>query len=850
VSDLVILSPMQGWASSLDEVPDPVFAERMLGDGLALDPTLGELRAPCDGTVISVHRARHALTLRAANGAEILMHVGLETVALNGEGLEVRVAEGQTVEAGQLLIAFDLDLLARRARSVITPLIVTNGEAFNIRGRRLDRAVDVGDPLMQIGPAEAVADAAAAEAGRRQASREVVVALAHGIHARPAGLISSAAKRFSAEVTLLAHGRRAGARSAVALMGLGVGKGDEISLLASGPDAEAAAAAVADILMRGAGDDDEAPAATASGAVPDDAAAPAEAGTIRGVRAAPGFAVGVAVRIQAPDVHIEETGGGMAHEAAELDRALGQVAGRLQAAAAASGPHRRSILQAHVALIADPELIGEARSWVERGKSAGYAWRAAIARHAAALRALGDRRMADRVDDLVDLERQVLLALAGEAQAPQPVLPERAVLIADELLPSQLIQLDPARVAGLATAAGGPTSHVAILAASMGVPALVAMGPEVLEIAAGSPVVLDADAGWLRPRPDAEALANAEAELARRRARREETRSQAARDCRMADGARIEVFANLASVADARTAVENGAEGCGLLRTEFLFLSRDTAPSEDEQAQAYEAIADVLDGRPLIIRTLDIGSDKPAPYLPLPHEDNPALGLRGVRASLWRQDLLRTQLRAILRLRRLDRCRIMLPMVAMAEEVAAVRAILNAERAALGIEQEVELGAMVETPASAVSADLIAAEARFLSIGTNDLTQYVLAMDRGHAQLAARLEGLHPAVLRLINATADGARRRGRWLGVCGGMASDLVAVPLLIGLGVTELSATPGLIPEIKALVRTLTFDACRALALEALQQESASAVRKLVLSRAGGGLKAGLIGAEGAAA
>lgn len=846
--DLTILSPMQGWAAPLDEVPDPVFAERMLGDGLAVDPTLGELRAPCDGTIVSVHRARHAVTLRAANGAELLMHIGLETVGLNGEGLDARVAEGQSVKAGELLVAFDLDLLARKAKSLITPLILTNGEAFAIRSRRLDRAVQIGEPVMEIAAISAGAATTAAEA-EQQASRTVVVALEHGIHARPAGLISTAARRFAAELSLLAHGRRANARSAVSLMSLGVAKGDEITLMASGADAEAVMAAVADLLMADAGDDTPRPMAGSSASWRDPAE-PVEPGTIRGVRAAPGFAVGEAVRLQAPQVEVDEAGQGVSHEGAELGRALAHVAGRLQAAAAKADRHRRGILQAHLALLEDPELVQEARGWIDRGKSSGFAWRAAIGRYVDQLRALGDQRMADRVDDLHDLERQVLLAIVGEGRAPQPALPERAILIAEEILPSQLIQLDADRVAGLATSSGGPTSHVAILAASMGVPALVAAGPEVLQIADGAPVILDADAGWLRSAADPEVLAAAEAELAQRRARQAENRSAAARECRMADGTRIEVFANLASVADARIAVENGAEGCGLLRTEFLFLSRDTAPAEDEQAETYQAIAEVLDGRPFIIRTLDIGSDKPAPYLPIPAEENPALGLRGVRTSLWREDLLRTQLRAILRVSPLSQCKIMVPMVAVADELRAVRAILDEERAAMGVSEEVELGAMVETPASAVSADLIAAEAQFLSIGTNDLTQYVLAMDRGHAQLAARLEGLHPAVLRLINTTADGARRRGRWLGVCGGMASDLLAVPLLIGLGVTELSATPNLVPEVKALVRTLTFDACRALAFEALQQDSAAAVRKLVLKQAGGGLKAGLIGSEGAAA
>jgi phosphoenolpyruvate-protein phosphotransferase len=848
VSNLLILSPMKGWAGPLDEVPDPVFADRMLGDGLAIDPTEGVLCAPCDGVVVSVHRARHAVTLRAANGAEILMHVGLETVGLGGEGLTAHVADGQAVHAGERLISFDIDLLARRARSLLTPVILTNGEDFAIVRRRADRAVQAGDVIMEIA-AVAAAEAGAASGPSAEASRTLTISLEHGIHARPAGLLSGAAKRFSAEAVILAHGRRANVRSAVSLMSLGVAKGDEVTVLASGPDAEAVVSAVADLLLADMGQAGEAapPPSQASWADPDE---PVPPGTIRGVRAAPGFAIGEAVRLHAPEVQVEEAGMGVAHEAQELTRALVHVSGRLHAASAQADRHRRGIMQAHLALLDDPELIGEARSWIDRGKSAGFAWKAAIRRYTDALRALGDARMADRVDDLHDLQRQVLLALAGEGHAPVPALPERAMLIAQEILPSQLLQLDPDRIAGLCTAGGGPTSHVAILAASMGVPALVAIGPQVLAVEDGAPVVLDADAGWLRADPDAATLAAAEAELIERQARSAQNRSAAAQLCRMADGMRIEVFANLGSLVDARTAVANGAEGCGLLRTEFLFLSRETAPDEDEQLAVYQSIADALDGRPLIVRTLDIGSDKPAPYLPIPPEENPALGLRGVRTSLWREDLLRTQLRAILRVRPLGQCRIMVPMIAVVEELRAVRAILDEERAALGVTEAVELGAMVETPASAISADLIAGEAAFLSIGTNDLTQYVLAMDRGHPQLASRLEGLHPAVLRLINTTADGARRKGRWLGVCGGMASDLMAVPLLIGLGVTELSATPALVPDVKALVRTLTLDGCRALAFEALQQDSAAAVRKLVLKQVGSGVKAGLVGSEGAAA
>jgi phosphocarrier protein FPr/phosphocarrier protein len=267
------------------------------------------------------------------------------------------------------------------------------------------------------------------------------------------------------------------------------------------------------------------------------------------------------------------------------------------------------------------------------------------------------------------------------------------------------------------------------------------------------------------------------------------------------------------------------------LRTEFLFLDRETPPDEAEQAREYQAIAEGLGGRPLIIRTLDVGGDKPVPYLPLPYEENPALGLRGVRTSLWRPDLLRAQLRAILSVRPEGQCSIMLPMIAQVSELKAVRGVLDEIAREVGRATPVKLGVMIETPASAVLADQIAAEADFLSVGTNDLTQYVLAMDRGNPQLAAQLDAMHPAVLRLIGMAAEGAAKHGRWIGVCGGLASDPIAAPILVGLGVTELSATPSRIPEVKAAVRQITFADCQKAARAALALTAAAEVRALVL-------------------
>jgi phosphoenolpyruvate-protein kinase (PTS system EI component) len=277
-------------------------------------------------------------------------------------------------------------------------------------------------------------------------------------------------------------------------------------------------------------------------------------------------------------------------------------------------------------------------------------------------------------------------------------------------------------------------------------------------------------------------------------------------------------------------AVESGAEGCGLLRTEFLFMDRAAAPDEAEQLAAYQAIAEALDGRPLIVRTLDIGADKPVAYLPLPPQDNPALGVRGVRVGLAWPELLRTQLRAILKVRPAGQVQIMLPMIASLAELRAVRAIVAELTADLNVAVP-KLGVMVETPAAAVTADLLAAEADFLSIGTNDLAQYALAMDRTSPQLAAQVDALHPAVLRLVREAAAGGTSRGRPVAVCGGLASDLAAAPILIGLGVTELSAAPAAIPELKAAIRDLTLAQCRDLAERALRQTSAAEVRALKL-------------------
>ena len=855
MSKLTLLAPLAGWSTPLDEAPDAVFAGRMLGDGLAIDPTGSTLYAPCDGELIAVPATRHAVTLRTAQGAEILLHVGIDTVGLAGEGFELHARQGEQVRAGDRLLSFDIDLLARRAKSLLTPVILLEGSGFTVGRRRQDREVDVGDVLMELvfeaqeqeGSRSA---GAAASDSTAVVTRRLTVELEHGIHARPAALLANAVKGFTAEVMLRAHGKEASARSTIALMRLGVRNSDEVEIRASGADAAAALAAVEAALQSekasasrqhvAAKHVGKAPvgaqenAGSAGGETPavELAGLPKEGGLLRGVIASRGLAVGRTIQLTRPEVSVAENGAGLAHENAELERARSVVRTHLKSTAGSGSDTTREILGAHLELLDDPELVTGARHAIANGKSAGFAWRSVIRATVTALRELGDARMAERVDDLLDLESQVLTALNAEGTTGATrELPERSILLTRELLPSQLVALDATRLAGICMAAGGPTSHVAILAAAMGIPVLVAMGPTLLTLADATPAVLDAERGTLRVNPAIEQLSNAEDELARRRERRAAEQAAAQREGRTADGTRIEVLANIGSVAEAEAAVRNGAEGCGLLRTEFLFLERQLPPDESEQAEEYQRIATALAGRQLTLRTLDIGGDKPIPYLPLPHEENPALGLRGVRTSLWRPDLLRVQLRAVLAIRPESQARVMLPMITDPAEIRTVRSMLEEERRAIGRTAPIEVGVMVETPAAALMADRIAAEADFLSIGTNDLTQYTLAMDRGHPELASRLDALHPAVLRLIALTAEAAISHGRRVAVCGGLASDPTAAPILIGLGVHELSVVPSVIPQLKALISGISLETCRELARQALELETAEAVRALAL-------------------
>lgn len=830
-----LTAPLSGVMVPLETVPDPVFAQKMVGDGVSIDPTSDELLAPLPGRVTQFHRAGHAVTITGDNGLEVLLHIGLDTVMLRGEGFTPLVTEGDIVATGQPLIRFDPLVVGARAASLLTQMVIANGDlvtryvpAKGLVTAGTDAALSVD--LVGGAPEEETPGATGAIL-----SDEVTLPNPAGLHARPAAVLAVEAKKYKSDIRLLRGSDSANAKSIVSLMGLATQFGDKVRVKAIGPDAGEAASALARLLTAGSGEKPgDAPASTpaaagACAAVTRTAPAPADADELSGVSASPGLAVGKVVQFRQEVIDVRETGEAPQRERALFDSARHDARQQIEALKARiTDLSKAQILDAHLELLEDPDLYDMAIRSISEGKSAGFAWRDAFQQQASTLDKLDNPLLRERAGDIRDVGRRVLGLLAGVNEARIDV-PAESILIAEELSPSDTASLDRSKVLGFCTTTGGATSHVAILARSLGIPAICGIDENALQLANGTPVVLDGSRGSLRRNPSAEELDKARERIGRQRAKREDEKLAAGKVAMTADGHRVEVVANIRNAQEARDAVAAGAEGVGLLRSEFLFDDRDTAPSEDEQAAEYCAVAEALGReRTLVVRTLDVGGDKPLSYLPLPREDNPFLGLRGVRVSLDRPDIFRTQLRAILRAAPIGNLHVMFPMIATIEEVLAARKILSEEAGDRA--DSVKVGVMIEVPAAALIAEPLAREVDFFSIGTNDLTQYTLAMDRGHPKLARQADALHPAVLRLIGMTVDGAHKHGKWVGVCGGIASDAMAVPVLVGLGIDELSVSIPAVGSIKAQLARLTMDEARKLAAEVLRLGTAGEVRALL--------------------
>jgi len=655
-----------------------------------------------------------------------------------------------------------------------------------------------------------------------------------GLHARPATKFAEIAADFSSEIRVV-HGERAANGKAMAsLLRLGAESGVMLRIEARGGDAEAALAVLREAIESGLGDVDESSAPDADTV---QKWTPPETVTsvIVGTSASPGMAIAPIFRFRAEMLSVEDTRGEPAAERRHLDKILAEATAELKRlendAEACPVAAQAEIFRAHQALISDPELHAEVVAVIEEGHGAPWSWQQVIERRVAEGARLKNERLAGRAADLRDIGQRVLRLFSGVVSR-EPVLPTgKCILVADDLTPSDTARLDSKKILGLCTAAGGPTSHTAIIARARGLPAVVGAGSEVLSLPDGSIAILDGGGGRLYPHPEEFALASAkqfQAGLAQHQAANEADRFLPALT---SDGHRVEIVANIGHAEEAAAAVEAGAEGVGLLRTEFLFLGRDTAPTEDEQFLAYTTMIGALNGLPIIIRTLDIGGDKVVPYLGLAHEENPFLGVRGIRLCLRRPDVFKTQLRAIYRAAATAEAgavKIMFPMITTLEDLRAARKLAEAVRAELGA-PVCELGIMVEVPSVVLMAREFAREADFFSIGTNDLTQYALAIDRQHPELGKEADALHPAVLRLIDLTVKAAAAEGKWVGVCGGAAGETLGASILAGLGVTELSMSAPSLASVKAHLRRASLNSLRSLAQRALACSTAAEVRAL---------------------
>lgn len=674
--------------------------------------------------------------------------------------------------------------------------------------------------------------------------------LPNGLHARPASHLQSVAKRFAADVILRVESRddrasrSANAKSVLSLVGADVRLDDVVVLVATGADEAGAMAELRRFVAEVLPGTDDAIAAVATGRgevlIPRSLRAAGLGAFHRGTQIGSGFAMGTAVLAGRAPLAVSEAGARAMTVEEEAVRYKSAVAACRKAMLEQLGTVRshleKDVLDAHLAILDDVELGHRIFAMIrERALSAAAAVVEAAGHFGAVLRSSASAYLRERALDVEDVCGQLLEAMGERVAEPGTKLAGPSVVIAESLPPSDFLKLDRKKLRGLVLREGGTTSHTVILARSAGIPTLVGVEEAPSGFVAGAEVVVDATLGIAIP--EVNAGVRRYYALEARRAAKLRERWEVAREgpAVTTDGQRLEVGCNVASAGEVAPAMEAGAEGIGLFRTEMIFVERDSAPSEEEQVEIYGRAARDAGGRAVIVRLIDIGGDKPAPYLDLPAEENPFLGCRGVRLYAELRGLVKSQVRAILRASAEGELKILVPMIACVEEIRLVRGIIDEAAKELGAEgrpvaRVPELGAMVEVPAAAMLIPELSREVAFFSIGSNDLAQYSLAADRGNAKLSWLYSWAQPAFLRLLKSIVSQAREAGRWVGLCGEMGDDLAALPLLLGMGLDEISVSPANVAPAKAAIAATSVAACREMLAAALACSTKEEVHAVV--------------------
>ncbi|HMS35984.1 MAG TPA: glucose PTS transporter subunit IIA, partial [Arachnia sp.] len=586
-----ISAPLTGIMVPIDQVPDPVFARKMVGDGFSIDPLSNLLVAPVAGEVVDLQPSHHAVTIRTADGLEILMHIGLDTVSLLGKGFTPKVKEGATVAVGDPLIEFDLDTVAREAKSLLTQVVITNTERVSsiVPATGLVNAASDVAATVELAAVEEAADGAPG-GDVTVTSEALIVPNPTGLHARPSATLVNLAKQFSSDIRLRRGDDTANAKSIVSIMGLAVGYAQKIVITAHGADAAEAVEAIAQAVRDGLGEDCPPPSGTEDTAPmraievePEPEPEPSgprsgDWNLLLGVSASPGLGVGTVLQLRREDIVVTENASDHHLERRKLnsaiDRALLDLSALQRKLEQDASPDKAAIFAAHQEILGDPELLDIAASAIDKGKSAPFAWRAAYNTFADQLAGLADEVLAGRANDVRDVGQRVLEELTGQ-RSEKPELAEGTILIAEDLTPSDTAQLDRSKVVGFATTGGGASSHVAIIARSLDIPAVAGIEARALDIADGTRVVLDGSKGSLQLNltdDEIDGIFDRQRKLAERKALEESHKDEPATTT---DGHQVHVVANIGGVEDAQKAMTKGAEGVGLLRTEFLFLQRD-----------------------------------------------------------------------------------------------------------------------------------------------------------------------------------------------------------------------------------------------------------------------------------
>ncbi|NIZ40561.1 phosphoenolpyruvate--protein phosphotransferase [Entomospira entomophila] len=849
---MIFLAPATGKVLPIKEAPDPVFADKMIGDGIIIVPEekKGFVCSPISGTIKTLNPNNHAVTIEHyETGVEVLIHIGIDTVSLKGKGFKPRrIKEGSVVKAGQPLIHVNYDHIRKNDLSDYILIIVANRPKATVQDET-SGYVKVEEPLFSLNDDLASKPEETAPSNEPLVTSDwVVVKNPTGLHARPTARLVNLGQQIQGSV-IIEHenGRTADGKSSTSVMNLSVGRGDKIRIQApTEADYKPMIEAIKDGLGEDiSGFDSNAPVTQAAEPKLDESLITQDFDTTKQTInasgetqlslniASPGLAIGQAFVLKHEDLGLEPTIIGSVEEEIQfLRKALKQSETNIRAEMAEADGEGQEILEAHLAFLTDPSFVDETEKLIATGKNAAWSWQHITEQNAEELAASDNAYLAARAADVRDVARRVLTLILGDDD--EVVYPENSIVLTEEFFPSDVGRMTSA-VIGTATVLGTPTGHAAIMMRNRGIPSLYGAPKTLTTVKTGTTIIIDAQQGLLIIDPTAETLNRYKEEADKSAKVREQNLADAHKSATTTDGHTVTISGNISDVSEAKIAIERGAEGFGLVRSEFLFHDRAKAPTEEEQIAIYQPIVEVTgEGHHAVVRLLDAGGDKPISYVRAAPEENPLLGIRGVRLFIDNEDLLRTQLRALLHCKPYNKLHIMIPMISIMKEVEMVRKVLHEEAKKLNIDIKdlPKLGIMAETPAVCAMSEQFARHVDFFSVGSNDLTQYTMAMDRTHSRLASQASAANPGVLQQVKLLCDGAKKHKVPVAVCGGAASDPITAAIFIGLGVDELACSGVSIPQIKALMRRHSLKQLQDVAQRALACETEEEVKKLVSS------------------